>query len=175
MAKQFLLYARVFRWHDGDTFYGILDHGCRIYQGTEAKLPTYRCAKINAPELGTPEADAATAYANKIAPPGEYQCWSTGLDEYGRPLIDLIVPGGLFYDLMLIAGHAKLYKTDWFPLGMASQDILSDDTVEIGEGLHERTVRYADGGSSYSIEAEIEDDDDPYGIYRPRGNEVPPP
>jgi hypothetical protein len=110
MPKQFLLYARVFNWHDGDTFHGILDHGCFIYQGTFDKLPRYRCAKIQAPELGTPGGDEALAYANKIAPPGEYQCWSTGLDVYGRPLIDLIVPGGLFSELMLIASHAKPYK-----------------------------------------------------------------
>jgi endonuclease YncB( thermonuclease family) len=108
--KQFLLYVRVFRWRDGDTFYGILDHGRHLYYGSEIDLPRFRCARIDAPELGTPEADAATEYARKIAPPGEYQCWSTKLDEYGRPLIDLIVSGGLFSDLMLAAGHAKIYK-----------------------------------------------------------------
>jgi endonuclease YncB( thermonuclease family) len=110
VAKQFLLYIRVFRWHDGDTFYGILDQGRHLYYGSEIDLPRFRCARINAPELGTPEAAAATEYANKIAPPAEYQCWSTKLDEFGRPLIDLLVPGGLFSDLMLAAGHAKVYK-----------------------------------------------------------------
>ena len=171
--KLFLLCVRVFDWHDGDSFHGILDHGCRIYQGTVDELLMYRCARINTPELPSPEAIAARDYANKIAPPGEYQCWSTKLDEYGRPLLDLLVPGGLFSELMLAAGHAQLYKAaenpqavdstvdygylftqtepvpeDWFSLGAASDEVVSQ-TIE---------TNYADGGLKIEHLVPIEDE-----------------
>jgi len=109
--KTFQLWVQVLDWHDGDTFHGILDHGCFIYRGTVAKPLRYRCALINAPELDTSTGPAARDYANLIAPPGEYACISTGIDTYGRPLLDLMLSGGfLFSEAMMAAGHVVPYK-----------------------------------------------------------------
>ena len=115
MTKTFQLYARVLRWVDGDTFVGILDQSCFIYQGTEAKPRRFRCALINTPELkvdGQPNVPgiAAAEYAAEIAPPGEYMCISTGLDEYGRPLLDLVTDKGRFSERMIASGHAEPYR-----------------------------------------------------------------
>lgn len=111
MAKTFQLWVTVVSWHDGDTFYGVLDHGCRIYTGSKDKPPRFRCGRINAPELDTPEGPVARDYAAKIAPPGEYACVSTGIDTYGRPLLELLLPDGrLFTEVMLAAKFAAPYK-----------------------------------------------------------------
>jgi endonuclease YncB( thermonuclease family) len=115
MAKQFQLWVTVFDWHDGDSFHGVLDQSCYTYHGQSKKPPMYRCALIDAPELKVgglvnPAGIAALEYAIRVAPPGEYQCISTELDEYGRPLLDLITDRGLFSYMMIGAGHAVAYK-----------------------------------------------------------------
>ena len=110
MAKTFQLWVTVLRWIDGDTFVGILDQGRYIFYGTEAKPRRFRCSIIDAPELPTEAGVVAAEYARSIAPPGEYACISTGLDEYGRPLLDLRTERGLFSDVMLGSGHAVPYK-----------------------------------------------------------------
>lgn len=107
--KLFQLWVTVIRWVDGDTFYGVLDHGVRIYTGRTDKPVRFRCAIINAPELATDPGKAALAYAEQLVPAGDYPCYSTGLDEYGRPLLDLMLPGGRFSDLMMAAGQADRY------------------------------------------------------------------
>lgn len=112
MAKQWQVWVTVFDFHDGDSFKGVCDLGCRVYIGSVAHPVMFRCAIINAPELNTgkPGADA-TAYARSLVPPGEYPAISTGLDEYARPLLDIRLPDGrLFSDAMLSAGHAVLYR-----------------------------------------------------------------
>jgi endonuclease YncB( thermonuclease family) len=81
-----------------------------VYRGRLDKPIMFRCALIDAPELPTPEGLAALDYARSIVPLGEYACVSTGLDEYGRPLLDLITERGLFSDAMLGSGHAVPYK-----------------------------------------------------------------
>jgi endonuclease YncB( thermonuclease family) len=110
LAKTFQLWVLVIDWVDGDTLHGVLDHGCFVYHGTTAKPLRYRCAGINAPELDTPQGRPARDYAHMIAPPGEYPCISTGIDTYGRPLIDLILPGGMFSSRMIDAGFATVYR-----------------------------------------------------------------
>jgi endonuclease YncB( thermonuclease family) len=108
--KVFVLYTTVLRWIDGDTYSGVLDLGMRTYQGTHTKPVAVRCALINTPEMSTPEGLPAKVYAEHIAPPGEYRCVSYKPDNYGRPLVDLELPQGMFSQLMISAGHAVLYK-----------------------------------------------------------------
>lgn len=110
--KTFQMWVTVIRWVDGDTFTGVLDQGYGSYRGRTQDPIRFRCAIINAPETSTPQGPAATAYANSIAPPGEYPCITSKPDEFGRLLVDLIVngQGGLFSDLMLTTGHAVPYQ-----------------------------------------------------------------
>jgi endonuclease YncB( thermonuclease family) len=108
-AKTFTMWALVVRWVDGDTFAGVLDQGLYTYRGSLSSPIRMRCAIINAPEIKTPTGPLAKAYAEELAPPGEYPCLSYKPDEYGRPLVDLLLPGGRFSDLMLAAGHATVY------------------------------------------------------------------
>jgi endonuclease YncB( thermonuclease family) len=110
MAKFFQLWVTLVDWRDGDSFHGVLDQGCFVYRGRLDKPIMYRCALIDTPELPTPEGVAALEYARRIVPPGEYPCISTGLDEYGRPLLDLITHEGRYSDIMLGTGHAKRYR-----------------------------------------------------------------
>lgn len=107
-------------WHDGDTFKGCVDQGIGIFRGNglavvdgKVILETIRCrcALIQAPELDEPGGLAALAYAARLAPPGVYPCWTyKANDTFGRPKIDLILPGGLFSELMMEAGHAVRYR-----------------------------------------------------------------
>ena len=111
IARTWQVWAHIDHWIDGDTFSGWTDLGCRIYLGTCDHPIRFRCARINAPELNTGQPGTeATAYARQLAPPGDYPATSTGLDEYGRPLLDLHLPDGrLFSDAMLTADHARPY------------------------------------------------------------------
>jgi endonuclease YncB( thermonuclease family) len=114
-GKVFQLWVQLVDWHDGDSFKAVLDCSNRIYLGRLDKPIMYRCAIINAPELkvdgvDNPAGYAALDYARSIAPPGEYACLSTGLDEFGRPLLDLFTDHGHFSDVMLGSGHAQLYR-----------------------------------------------------------------
>lgn len=112
VAKTWLIWVSVLDWHDGDSAHCVADLGCRIYIGSHEHPVMLRSGLINAPELSTGEPGAAaTAYAQQIAPPGDYQATSTGLDEYGRPLIDLHLPDGrLFSEAMLAAGQAVSFR-----------------------------------------------------------------
>jgi endonuclease YncB( thermonuclease family) len=110
VPKQFQLWIQLVRWVDGDTFTGVCDLSCRVYLGRLDKPIRFRCSLIDAPELPSAEGLAALEYAKSIAPIGEYACISTGLDEYGRPLLDLVTGSGLFSTLMLASKHAIPYK-----------------------------------------------------------------
>lgn len=104
---QFQLWVEVFDWYDGDTCHASVDLSCHVYLGTRDHPVRIRCAHINAPELSTKEGPAAKKYAQQLAPAGRYPCISTGLDNYGRPLLDLELPDGrLFSQAMLDAGQA---------------------------------------------------------------------
>lgn len=112
MARTWQVWAHIDHWIDGDTFSGWTDLGCHIYLGTWEHPIRFRCALINAPELstGAPGA-AATTYARSLAPAGDYPATSTGLDNYGRPLLDIRLPdGSLFSERMLQSGHAVRYE-----------------------------------------------------------------
>lgn len=112
-SKQFRLWVTVVSWVDGDTFRGVLDHGCRIYTGSHSKPPRFRCGLIDAPEIGDPTGAGVEARraAERFAPPGEYECVSTGLDNYGRPLLDLLLPDtGRLSKAMLEGGYAEPYR-----------------------------------------------------------------
>lgn len=112
MAKQWQIWVTVLDWHDGDSAHCIADLGCRVYIGSRDNPVMLRSGRIQAPELSTGKAGLASlAYAWSIAPPGEYAAISTGLDNYGRPLIDLrLEDGSLFSDRMLAAAMAVSYR-----------------------------------------------------------------
>ena len=110
MPKTFQLWVQLVTWRDGDSFRGVLDQGCFTYRGRLDKPIMYRCSLIDAPELPTEEGLAALEFARRMVPAGEYACISTGLDVYGRPLLDLVTERGLFSEVMLGAGFAKPYK-----------------------------------------------------------------
>jgi len=110
--KRFQLWVKILDWHDGDTAHAVLDQGYWTYRGATDKPVRVRCALINAPELDTPAGPPARDFAAQLAPPGDYPCWSykPDPDNYGRPLLDLILPDGrLFSTVMLEAGHAIPY------------------------------------------------------------------
>lgn len=104
-------------WHDGDTFYGIIDPGWGINLGGDrTKLERVRISGINAPELTlsnavdlvqpvsgvvtkripatpNPAGLKALAYAKTLAPEKAfYDYVGHNRDKYGRPLMDIEVP-----------------------------------------------------------------------------------
>ena len=122
-GRTFGLWAAVVGWHDGDTFYGVIDQGFGMFRGASMVvvpgqpfvqlLPTrIRAALIDSPELREgPPGVAATAAAMRLAPPGIYEATSYTPDEYGRPIVDLVLPGGrLFSAAMLEEGFAAPYR-----------------------------------------------------------------
>lgn len=121
--KVFTVYAAVLDWYDGDTFYGAIDHGGGLFEAAgfdvvdgKIVLKPLRCrsAKIQAAEMEEiPTGELALADARRLAPPGIYQCETyKNHDTYGRPLIDLILPGAnkRFSEEMILAGHARVYR-----------------------------------------------------------------
>lgn len=120
-GKTFGAYVAVLSWHDGDTFYGVLDQGRGMFHAGGMKIIAaqvllepirHRCALIQAPELGTPGGGEATAFAAQTVPPGIYQCFTYKADDtFDRPLVELLLPDGRrFSDVMLAAGHARSYR-----------------------------------------------------------------
>lgn len=111
MPRTWQVWVHVQEWIDGDTLRGYCDLGAHVYLGTNDRPIRFRCAIINAPEVSTGKAGlASTAYAWSIAPPGDYAATSLGLDNYGRPLVDLHLPDGrMFSEAMLAAGQAVVY------------------------------------------------------------------
>ena len=112
MSRQWQIWVTVLDWWDGDSAHCVADLGCRVFIGSREHPVMLRSGRINTPELSTgkPGRDARD-YANTIAPPGEYPAVSTGLDNYGRPLIDLVLRDGrLFSEAMLAAKQAVLYR-----------------------------------------------------------------
>lgn len=97
--------AAVMRVIDGDTVRLTLDLGWHTF-----RVENCRIARINAPELNTPEGKAAKAYAEERLPAGTAVTFvSRELDKYGRPLGDVIRNGVDFGAAMLAAGHAVPY------------------------------------------------------------------
>jgi endonuclease YncB( thermonuclease family) len=112
VARTFQLWAEVYRWIDGDTFTGVIDQGFHTFRGSSREPQSIRCALINTPEMNIPSGLSARVYAETLVPVGSVlACISYKPDNYGRPLIDLILPSGEMYSQhMLKAAHAVPYK-----------------------------------------------------------------
>lgn len=112
--KIFRLYVVVASWVDGDTFRGVVDQAFWTYRGRESKAIRCRCALIAAPELKDPGGPEALEAAKRLAPPGEYPCVSyrPDPDSFGRPLLDLVLPGDVLFSAAMVAGgHAGWYTS----------------------------------------------------------------
>lgn len=119
----------VSRWHDGDTFYGVLDQGVGIFRGGGLRIDPasgevvvvsirMRCALIQAPELMVdgrmnPAGQDALNYAKFLVAPGVYPCITYKADDvFDRPLVDIILAEEmLFSSEMLAAGQAVPYRS----------------------------------------------------------------
>lgn len=111
MGKTFTLWATILSWADADTARGYLSLGFDCYLGSIGHPIRMRSALIQAPELKTPEGIAALRFVEQLVPPGEYPVISYKPDNYGRPLVDYMLPGNwLFSQALLQAGHARPYK-----------------------------------------------------------------
>jgi endonuclease YncB( thermonuclease family) len=106
--------ARLRRVVDGDTVHCDLDLGWGVWLGDEP----IRLARINAPELRTPDGDAARLFLAAqtqgllLDSQAAWRCTFTskGFDRYRRALGELVCPGvGNLSDLMLSSGHAEPY------------------------------------------------------------------
>jgi endonuclease YncB( thermonuclease family) len=99
--------ATVIRCCDADTIRMRIDLG--VPTTIEANI---RVAHLNAPETGTAEGQAATVWAERaLAPGAQVELHSRGLDKYGRPLAEVLMPDGRDYGQRLIdAGHAVPYE-----------------------------------------------------------------
>lgn len=100
--------ATVVSVHDGDTAHMLLDLGWYVTYGP-ARV---RVARINAPELPTPEGVAARDFASALLPAGLKVVFAShSLDKYGRPLGTIALPDGQdFGQAMLDSGHAVPMK-----------------------------------------------------------------
>lgn len=94
----------VFSWIDGDTCRASLDLGVHVFYGSRDHPVRLRMAHINSPEMSTPQGQPAKAAAEQLVPPGRYACISTGLDNYGRPLVDIPLPDGRLFSAAMLAG-----------------------------------------------------------------------
>jgi micrococcal nuclease len=103
--------ARLVRVVDGDTLRVDLDLGWGVFMLDEP----IRLARINAPEMSTPEGVEARDFLTSIllqplAAQTECSFASHGFDKYRRALGELIVPSvGNISDMMLSTGHATAY------------------------------------------------------------------
>lgn len=109
--------ARVNEVHDGDTVYLDIDLGfdhiisAKDFDG-HPRLAC-RVLGINAPELRTPEGDAARDFAKTLLPVGtRVMVTSHGWDKFGGRFDgEITLPNGTdFADLMLGSSHAVPYK-----------------------------------------------------------------
>lgn len=98
--------AVVVRVVDADTIRLELDLGLHIWRTDNCRI-----LGINAPELNTPEGQAAKAYAETLLPVDAAVTFeSKQLDKYGRPLGVLYCNRINFGAAMLDAGHAVVMK-----------------------------------------------------------------
>lgn len=98
--------AKVLSVHDGDTIWLDIDVG--FYMSLREKI---RFARINTPELPTPDGKAATERLRELLPVGStvrFDCY--GKDKYGRWLGDVVMADGrMANDVMMLEGMAKAY------------------------------------------------------------------
>jgi micrococcal nuclease len=115
--------AQVLDVLDGDTLLILIDQG--MHNQRREKL---RLARVNAPEMSTPEGEPAKVYATRWVHGGAANAladgWpfivatakatgSPGIDNYGRYLCEIwrLDTGENLGDDLLRSGHAKIYGT----------------------------------------------------------------
>jgi endonuclease YncB( thermonuclease family) len=95
---------------NGDTILLELDLGWHIKFVSKVRI-----ARIDAPELATPQGIEAKAYAQTLLKPGDDVTFlSRALDKYGRPIGHIIFDGAAFRDFgdeMVLHDHAV--TVDW--------------------------------------------------------------
>ena len=95
--------------YDGDTAHLDVDLGFSMW----VRGSRYRLARINAPELGTPEGVTARDYLATLLPVGSpitVQTMKDRTDNYGRMLVEIYLSDGRSVNqLMLDTGHAVPY------------------------------------------------------------------
>lgn len=95
--------------HDGDTLSGTITLSNFLGQKT-TWYGRVRLITVNAPELKTPEGDAALAYVEALIAPGDTVATSAPRDysdQFGRLLADIIVAGKSLSQDLLDTGNAK--------------------------------------------------------------------
>jgi endonuclease YncB( thermonuclease family) len=100
--------CRVLRVIDGDTFFGTIDLGFNTLRQDK-----FRLAHIDAPEIKTPEGEAACVFFSGIvnANDSSFLLKSLGEDKYGRWLCELVLPDGTTVnDKILAANQAVPYE-----------------------------------------------------------------
>ncbi len=105
--------ARVVKIKDGDTV--VLDVDLCLHVVREKE--TFRLARINAPELGTPEGDAAKRHLEALLAGVERVLIQTkkpegDTEKYGRFLVEIFFPNDpeAISDKMVKAGHASYQR-----------------------------------------------------------------
>lgn len=101
-AKVWSASAEVIEIHDGDTFTVRINLGWNIFYKTKIRLEG-----VNAPELETPEGNAARNFVAQVMPPGTLiEILSHRLDKYGRAQASVQLPSGVdLAEKLLEAGH----------------------------------------------------------------------
>lgn len=108
---EYKLRNKVKRVIDGDSLLVEVDHGFSIFS-----VQRLRLARINAPELGTPEAAKAKEFVEKFFDTYGPTCYldTKKSDKYGRYLCELILVHGPttinLSDELLASGHATPYQ-----------------------------------------------------------------
>lgn len=102
-SKTWIVPGVVVRVVDGDTVHADLDLGW----GVQYRRAPIRLADVNAPELGTPEGDAAAARLRELLPvDAEIMVVSHSRDKYGRVLATVMLGGRNVALVMIAEGHA---------------------------------------------------------------------
>lgn len=97
--------AKLNRVVDGDTVNLTIDLGFRLIYTANCRL-----AGINAPEMNTPEGKASKEWlSGYLLPDLTFDITSTGLDKYGRPIVELYFNKMSINQKMVEEGYAGKY------------------------------------------------------------------
>ena len=97
--------ATVNRIIDGDTVNLTIDLGFRLTYTANCRL-----AGINAPEINTEEGRTSKIALSIMLGTGDkVTINSTGLDKYGRPIVEIVRKETTVNQIMIEQGHAKTY------------------------------------------------------------------
>lgn len=105
MTPAFTYAAQLIDVHDGDTIHLDIDLGFHTWRRGER----YRLARINAPELSTPEGRPARDHLTLLLAAGPLVVTTSKADNYGRYLVECSVNGVNLNDAMLRDGFAVPY------------------------------------------------------------------